>query len=221
MDFHFTPEQEALRQEVRAFLDARLDPALRKEIAESEHTPGPLAKALLAELGEKGWLGMGWPVEYGGQGRSMLDQFVFYEEFDKRNVHYGGLTITSLAMTLIRLASEEQKQAYLPKILKGELEICLGYSEPGAGSDLASLTTRAERDGDDYVINGQKVFTTGAHYSTHIWLLARTDPTAHKHKGLSLRHPRRDRAADLHHGGDSHQRGIPRRRAHPSEQPHR
>jgi len=186
MDFHFSPEQEVLRREVRAFLDENLTDELREEIEQGDHTPGPLGKALLHKLGEEGWLGLGWPEEYGGQGRSLLDQFVFYEEFDRERVHYGGLTLTSLAMTLIRLASDEQKQEFLPRILRGEVEFCLGYTEPGAGSDLASLTTRAERDGDEYVVNGQKVFTTGAHYSSHIWLLARTDPAAHKHKGCSL-----------------------------------
>lgn len=185
MDFHFTPEQEALRRQIRGFLDQHVTPAHRREY-DADHTPGPLSKALLRKLGETGWLGIGWPTEYGGQGRSMMDQVVFYEELEKDHVYYGDLTITSLAMALIRIGSEDQKKEFLPKILHGELSICLGYTEPGAGSDLASLKTRAVRDGDDYVLNGQKVFTTGAHYSSHIWLLARTDPRAPKHKGVSL-----------------------------------
>jgi alkylation response protein AidB-like acyl-CoA dehydrogenase len=172
MDFHFTPEQEALRRQVRDFLDQNVTPAHRREY-EGERTPGPLSKALLRKLGATGWLGIGWPKEYGGQGRSIMDQLVFYEELEKEHVYYGDLTITSLAMVLMRIGSEEQKKEFLPQILRGELSICLGYTEPGAGSDLANLKTRAVRDGDVYVINGQKVFTTGAQYSSHIWLLAR------------------------------------------------
>ncbi len=186
MDFRFTPEQEQFREQIRGFLAQHLSDELRAEIAASGHTPGPLGKQFLRLLGEHGWLGVGWPREYGGQGRSMIEQTIFYHELDLHDVHFGNLTITSLAMTLIKLASEEQKREYLPRILKGELEICLGYTEPGAGSDLAGITTRAERDGTDYLITGQKVFTTGAHYASHCWLLARSEPAAPRHKGLSV-----------------------------------
>lgn len=185
MDFHFTPEQEAFRREIRRFLDQHVTAETRAE-HDADHTPGPLSKALLRQIGAKGWLGIGWPTAYGGQGRSMMDQLVFYEEVERERVYYGDLTITSLAMALIRIGSEAQKKEYLPQILRGELSICIGYTEPGAGSDLASLKTRAVRNGDVFVINGQKVYTTGAHYSSHIWLLARTDPQAPKHKGVSL-----------------------------------
>ncbi|MFN8624410.1 MAG: acyl-CoA dehydrogenase family protein [Candidatus Binatia bacterium] len=185
MDFHFTPEQEAFRREIRKFLDQHVTPEIHAEY-DDNHTPGPLSKALLRQIAAQGWLGVGWPKEYGGQGRSMIEQLAFYEELDREHVYYGDLTITSLAMALIRIGSEAQKKEYLPRILRGELSICLGYTEPGAGSDLASLKTRAVRDGDVYVVNGQKVYTTGAHYSSHIWLLARTDPQATKHKGVSL-----------------------------------
>ncbi len=186
MDFRYSPEQEQFRQEIRRFLDENVTDALREEIATSGHSPGVLGKQFLRLLGARGWLGIGWPKEYGGQGRSMMEQSIFYHELDLQDILYGNMTIGSLAMTIIKLASEAQKQEYLPRILKGELEICLGYTEPGAGSDLASIITRAERDGEDYLITGQKVFTTGAHYSSHIWLLARTDPTAPRHKGLSV-----------------------------------
>ena len=186
MDFRFSAQQEQFRQDIRRFLAEHVSDALREEIATSGHSPGPLGKAFLRLLGEKGWLGIGWPTAYGGQGRSMIEQSIFYHELDLQDIHYGNLTISSLAMTLITLASEAQKQEYLPRILRGELEICLGYTEPGAGSDLASVTTRAVREGEEYVITGQKVFTTGAHYASHIWLLARTEPTAPRHKGLSV-----------------------------------
>lgn len=186
MDFRHTPEQERFREEIRQFLAENVSDELRHEIATSGHSPGPLGKRFLRLLGERGWLGIGWPREYGGQGRSMIEQTIFYHELDLQDIHYGNLTITSLAMALMRLATEEQKQTYLPRILGGELEICLGYTEPGAGSDLAGITTRAVRDGDDYLINGQKVFTTGAHYASHIWLLARSEPDAPRHRGLSV-----------------------------------
>ncbi len=186
MDFRYTPDQERFRDEIRSFLAANVSEALRLEIATSGHSPGPLGKAFLRLLGERGWLGVGWPCEYGGQGRSMIEQTIFYHELDLQDIHYGNLTITSLAMALMKLASEEQKRQYLRQILAGELEICLGYTEPGAGSDLAAIITRAVRNGEDYVINGQKLYTTGAHYASHIWLLARTDPEAPRHKGLSV-----------------------------------
>ncbi len=186
MDFRYTPEQERFREQIRSFLAEHVSEELRHEIATSGHSPGPLGKEFLRLLGERGWLGIGWPREYGGQGRSMIEQTIFYHELDLQDIHYGNLTITSLAMALMKLASEAQKQQYLSRILKGELEICLGYTEPGAGSDLAGITTRAVRVGDEYVINGQKVFTTGAHYASHIWLLARSEPDAPRHKGLSV-----------------------------------
>lgn len=186
MDFRYTPEQERFREQIRGFLAEHVSDELRHEIATSGHSPGPLGKQFLRLLGERGWLGIGWPREYGGQGRSMIEQTIFYHELDLQDIHYGNLTITSLAMALMKLASEEQKQQYLPRILSGELEICLGYTEPGAGSDLAGITTRAVRDGDEYVISGQKVFTTGAHYASHYWLLARSEPDAPRHKGLSI-----------------------------------
>ena len=186
MDFRFSAEQERFRLEIRKFLAENVTDELRAEIAISGHTPGVLAKSFLRLLGERGWLGIGWPKEYGGQNRSMIEQVIMYHELDLQDIHYGNLTITSLAMALIKLATDSQKQVYLPQILKGELEICLGYTEPGAGSDLASVITRAERDGEYYIINGQKVFTTGAHYASHIWLLARTNRDAPKHKGLSV-----------------------------------
>lgn len=148
--------------------------------------PGPETLAMRRKLGERGYLGIGWPEEYGGQGRPIDDQFVFYDEMEKNDIDFGGMTVTSLGMALVRVGSEEQKKEFLPKILRGEVEFCIGYTEPDAGTDLASLQTGAVRDGDEYIINGQKVFTTFAHHATHIWLLARTDSAAPKHRGCSL-----------------------------------
>ena len=124
MDFRYSAEQEQFRQQIRQFLDDNVSDALREEIAVSGHSPGPLATEFLKLLGKQGWLGIGWPKEHGGQGRSMIEQSIFYHELDLQDIHYGNLTITSLALTLIKLASEEQKQQYLPHILSGDLEIC-------------------------------------------------------------------------------------------------
>ncbi len=186
MDFGFTPEQEKLRQEIRQFLQENVTPELRAESQRQLGGPGPATWAMRRKLGEKGWLGIGWPKEYGGQGRSMMEQFIFFEEMERQRIDYGSMTVGSLAMALIRVGTEEQKREYLPPILQGRVDFCIGYTEPGAGTDLASLQTTAVRDGDDYLINGQKVFTTAAHHATHIWLLARTDATAPKHRGISL-----------------------------------
>jgi len=125
------------------------------------------------------------PRKYCGQGRGAIDQWLFLEEMDLENLPTGGLTLNSAGPTLMRVGSEEQKREYLPKILAGEIEFAIGYTEPNAGSDLASLQTRAAREGDSYAINGRQIYTSAAHHSTHIWLLARTDPNAAKHHGLS------------------------------------
>ncbi len=147
---------------------------------------GPAGKAFIRTMGERGYLGLSWPKEHGGQEKSLLYQFILWEEMARVNAPIPGLTWTSVAPTLIRVGTEEQKREFLPRILRGEIEICLGYTEPGSGSDLASLQFRAEEDGDDFVLNGQKMYTSSAHCSDYVWLLARTDPDAHKHKGLSL-----------------------------------
>ena len=133
-----------------------------------------------------GWAGIGWPVEYGGQGRSAIEQFVFFDESMRAGVPVPMLTINSVAPTIMRYGSDEQKQFFLPKILAGDIHFCIGYSEPGAGTDLASLTTRAVRDGDEYVINGQKMWTSLAADADYCWLAVRTNPEVKKHQGISL-----------------------------------
>ncbi|MBI2872735.1 MAG: acyl-CoA dehydrogenase family protein [Chloroflexi bacterium] len=184
MEFRFTIEQEAFRQEVRQFLRERWEPV---PFPERNHVEiSPKEQQLVRQVAEKGWLAMGWPVEYGGQGRSFLDQFIWQEELGYAGAWFPDTALNLIGPTLIRVGTEEQKRDYLPPILKGEIEFALGYTEPTGGSDLAALQTRAVEDGDDYVINGQKMFTSAAHYATHIWLLARTDPTQPKHRGLSV-----------------------------------
>ncbi|HEV3110714.1 MAG TPA: acyl-CoA dehydrogenase family protein [Candidatus Binataceae bacterium] len=186
MDFSLTPEQEAFQKQVGQFIHEHLTPELRDEVEREQYAIGPLGKKFVRLMGQQGWLGIGWPKEYGGQGRGAIDQWLFLEEMAAENLPTGGLTLNSAGPTLMRVGSERQKQEYLPKILTGEIEFAIGYTEPNAGSDLASLQTRAVREGDSYIINGQKIYTSAAHHSTHIWLLARTDFKAPKHRGISI-----------------------------------
>jgi alkylation response protein AidB-like acyl-CoA dehydrogenase len=137
-------------------------------------------------MGTDGWLGIGWPKEYGGQGRSPVEQFIFFDEATRAGAPVPLVTLNTVGPTLMTFGTEEQKERFLPPILRGEMHFAIGYTEPGAGTDLASLRTRAVRDGDEYVVNGNKVFTTGAHDADFIWLATRTDPDAPKHKGISI-----------------------------------
>ncbi len=153
--------------------------------------PGPEAggdayRDLVRQMGTDGWLGVGWPKEYGGQGRTPAEQFVFYDEAQRAGVPMPLVTLNTVGPTLMRFGSDEQKAYFLPRILAGELHFAIGYTEPAAGTDLASLRTRAVRDGDQYVVNGQKVFTTGGNDADWVWLACRTDPDAPKHKGISI-----------------------------------
>jgi alkylation response protein AidB-like acyl-CoA dehydrogenase len=143
-------------------------------------------RAVVRQMGADGWLGIGWPKEYGGQGRSQIEQFIFFDESMRAGAPVPMLTINTVGPTLMRHGSDEQKRFFLPKILKGEIHFCIGYTEPSAGTDLASLTTRAVRDGDSYVINGQKIFTSLAGDADYVWLATRTNPDAPKHEGISI-----------------------------------
>jgi alkylation response protein AidB-like acyl-CoA dehydrogenase len=137
-------------------------------------------------MGHDGWLGVGWPVEYGGQGRGYVEELIFLDECRRAQAPIPLVTLNTVGPTLQQFGSDEQKDTFLPMILRGEVHFAIGYTEPGSGTDLASLRTRAVRDGDSYVINGQKIFTTGAHDADYIWLAARTDPDAPKHKGITI-----------------------------------
>lgn len=185
MDFRLTPEDEAFRREVAEFLDRELTPEVREEF-EERGLPGRLYYQFMRKVGEKGWLGMTWPPEYGGQGRLPLHRFIFIEELAKRGVEYRNIAESIVGPTLILYGTEEQRKKYLPKIARGEAVFCLLYSEPHAGSDLASLELRAERKDGGYVLSGQKLFSSEADIADHAWVAARTDPTAPKHKGISL-----------------------------------
>ena len=181
----YDESQEALRRELRAYYEKLLTPEIRAELARS-HGIGKTMREVVRQMGRDGWLGIGWPKEYGGQGRSEIEQFVFFDESMRARAPIPMLTINTVGPTLMHNGSEEQKKFFLPKILAGEVHFCIGYSEPGAGTDLAALTTRADRDGDDFVINGQKLWTSLASDADYCWLAVRTDQQAPKHGGLSM-----------------------------------
>jgi len=151
-----------------------------------DYGDGGAYKELVRQLGRDGWLALGWPAEYGGQDRSMLDQLIFLDEASIAGVPVPFLTINTVGPTIMRFGTPEQKERFLPAIAAGEVHFSIGYSEPGAGTDLASLRTRAVRDGDTYVINGQKMWTSLIQYADYVWLACRTDPEAPRHKGLSI-----------------------------------
>lgn len=187
MDYTFNADQQAFREEVREFIRARLTNELRVEIGEHPRKgPGPHLKKLHHEMGERGWLTISWPAEYGGGGKPISYSYILSDEAEYEHIVLPTVAMQMVGPTLMKMGSEEQKREFLPRVMRGEIEFALGYTEPNAGSDLASLMTRAVRDGDDYVINGQKVYTTHAHYATHIWLATRTDVDAPKHRGITL-----------------------------------
>ena len=185
MELAYTPEQERLRQEIRAYFADLMTPEVEAEVAQGE-TGGPACLEAVRKMGRDGWLGIGWPTEYGGQGRTDVEQFIFFNESWRVSAPIPFLTINTVGRTIMEYGSEAQKQFFLPKILAGELHFSIGYTEPGAGTDLASLTTRADKDGDEWRINGQKIYTSLASYADYIWLAARTDQEAPKHKGISI-----------------------------------
>ena len=181
----YTQEQEALREELCDYYGKLLTPDVQ-EALHREHGAGEATRAIVRQMGEDGWLGIGWPLEYGGQGRSEVEQFIFFDESMRSGAPIPMLTTNTVGPTIMRHGSDGQKRSFLPRILKGQIHFCIGYTEPNAGTDLAALVTRAERDGDEYVINGQKIFTSLASDADYIWLATRTDPRAPKHDGLSL-----------------------------------
>jgi alkylation response protein AidB-like acyl-CoA dehydrogenase len=185
MNFAFSPAEEAFRAEVRAFLEENVDERVLGELHHGYYA-GPHAKAFWRKLAEKGWLRLSWPEEYGGTPGSMMYQYVLATELARAGGLAVGNSIAIAAPVLFHFASERLKAELLPRIARGEVEFTLGYTEPEVGSDLAALQTRAVRAGDAYVVNGQKRFTSQAHFADYIWLAARTDPNAPKHRGISL-----------------------------------
>jgi hypothetical protein len=185
MHIDLSPEQRELQLELRAYFAALMTPERRAGLTGGE-AGGEAYRAVVRQMGTDGWLGVGWPKEYGGKGLTALEQYIFFDEANRAGVPMPLVTLNTVGPTLRTFGSDEQKREYLPKILAGEIHFAIGYSEPGAGTDLAALRTRAIRDGDEYVINGQKVFTTGGHDADVVWLACRTDPDAPKHKGISI-----------------------------------
>ncbi|MEU0535046.1 acyl-CoA dehydrogenase family protein [Amycolatopsis tolypomycina] len=188
MRIDYTPEQQALAAELREYFAELMTPERRAGLRSGggEYGDGVAYKEIVRQLGKDGWLALGWPPEYGGQGRSMLDQLIFTDEAAVAGVPVPFLTVNTVGPTIMRYGTEDQKAFYLPKIAAGELHFSIGYSEPEAGTDLASLRTRAERDGDEYVVTGQKMWTSLIEYADYVWLAVRTDPSAKKHRGLSM-----------------------------------
>ena len=185
MYLDYTDEQRSLRDELRRYFADLMTDEVREALI-GAHETSPVRREIFRQLGRDGMLGIGWPQAYGGQGRSVIDQFIFFDEAQRSGCPMPFVTLNTVGPTLMAHGSEEHKAAYLPGILTGDIEFAIGYSEPGAGTDLASLTTRAVRDGDEWVINGQKIFTSGANEADYIWLACRTNPDAPKHKGISI-----------------------------------
>lgn len=187
MELHYSPEEEAFREEVRQFLKEKLPPDLSAKVKADQTPSKEDIERWQQILNEKGWLAQHWPVEYGGTGWSPIQRHIFEEEAAAAGtppVMPFGLSM--VAPVIIRFGTEEQKQYYLPRILNGEHWWCQGYSEPGSGSDLASLKTRAVRDGDHYIVNGQKTWTTLGQYANMIFCLVRTDPEVKQQEGISF-----------------------------------
>ena len=185
MDLRETVEQQALRSELRDYF-ARLLPDDERRTAGEQGAGGPRFREIVRQLGRDGWLGIGWPREYGGRGLGAEEQFVFFDEVQRAGVPFPLVTVNTVGPALMAFGTEEQKRTYLPGMLTGEIVFAIGYTEAEAGTDLASLQTKAVRDGDEFVVNGQKVFTTGGNTADYVWLACRTDPQAPKHEGISI-----------------------------------
>ncbi|WP_109002452.1 acyl-CoA dehydrogenase family protein [Streptomyces rishiriensis] len=185
MHLDHTPEQLRLRTELRAYF-AELVP----DNAYARHADPAAAKRFyrrtIRRLGEDGWLGVGWPKEYGGRGLTPIEQFVFFDEAAQAGVPLPLMALNTVGPTIMRYGTDEQKSYFLPKILAGEIDFAIGYSEPDAGTDLAALKTRAVREGDEYVVHGQKIWTTNGDTADWVWLAVRTDPEAPPHKGITM-----------------------------------
>jgi alkylation response protein AidB-like acyl-CoA dehydrogenase len=188
MHIALSEEHQRLRSELRDYFARLITPERRAALAATTGEFGDVEtyKTLIRQLGADGWLGIGWPEEYGGQNRSMLEQLIFSDEAAIAGIPIPHLTLNTVGPTIMRFGTDAQKSALLPAILKGEMHFSIGYSEPASGTDLASLTTRARLDGDEWVISGQKMWTSLIQYADYVWLACRTDPDLPRHKGLSI-----------------------------------
>jgi 3-oxocholest-4-en-26-oyl-CoA dehydrogenase alpha subunit len=188
MRISYTPDQEELRRELRSYFTELITPERRAALSSTsgEYGTANVYRETVAEMGRDGWLALGWPKEYGGQARSAMDQLIFTDEAAIAGAPVPFLTINSVAPTIMAFGSDEQKKFFLPKIASGDLHFAIGYSEPDAGTDLANLRTTAVRDNDDYVVNGQKMWTSLIQYADYVWLAVRTNTEAKKHRGISV-----------------------------------
>jgi alkylation response protein AidB-like acyl-CoA dehydrogenase len=180
-----SPEAKALRKELRAYFAELITEADRRDLVHQTEG-GPTFSRLLRQMGRDGWLGLGWPKEYGGRGEDPEALFVFYDEAIRANAPISLVTLNTVAPALMKHGTKEQKEYFLPRILAGELIFAIGYTEPDAGTDLAALQTRARIEGDELVIDGNKIFTSAGIYADWIWLAVRTDPDAPRHQGISI-----------------------------------
>jgi alkylation response protein AidB-like acyl-CoA dehydrogenase len=184
MFLDLTDSQRALRDELRAYFADLLSPGERAAMLTERH--GAVYREVVRRMGRDGWLGVGWPAEYGGRGLGQVEEQIFANEAARADVPLPAVTLQTVGPTLQAHGTQEQKDFFLPRILAGEIHFAIGYTEPEAGTDLAALRTRAVLTGDAYVVNGQKVFTTGAHDADYIWLACRTAPDAPRHQGISI-----------------------------------
>lgn len=180
----FTPKQENLRGQIREYFENLMTPERKRSLIGVYQ--GKEYKETIRQIGKDGWLGVGWPSEYGGHGFTALEQLIFVDEARRTGAPLPFVTLNTVGPALMVHGTDEQKGQFLPRILAGDIHFAIGYSEPNAGTDLAALATKAERNGDEYVVNGTKMFTSGAGDADYIWLAARTDPTVKKHKGITM-----------------------------------
>ena len=184
-NLELTEEQRAFKDEVRSYFSGLVSPEDRLEMMSDRH--GEAYHRIIRQMGDDSWMGVGWPKEYGGKGLGGIEQQIFANEAARGDVHLPAVTLQTVGPTLQAYGTEKQKDMFLGRILAGDVHFAIGYSEPDAGTDLASLRDhRATRDGDHYVVNGQKMWTTGGHAADYVWLAVRTDPDAPKHKGISV-----------------------------------
>ena len=184
MFIELTDEQRALQSELRTYFGALVDPVETETMLTTRH--GAVFRDVVKRMGRDGWMGVGWPTEFGGRGFGDVEQTIFANEAARKDIPLPSVTLQTVGPTLQEYGTPAQKEFFLPRILAGDVHFAIGYTEPDAGTDLAALRTTAVRDGDHYVVNGQKVFTTGGHDADYVWLACRTDPTAHRHKGISI-----------------------------------
>jgi alkylation response protein AidB-like acyl-CoA dehydrogenase len=186
MEIALTTEQRELQSELREYFTTLMTPERRANSSSAEFEENLAYKDLIRQIGSDDWLGVGWPTQYGGKGFTAIEQYIFFNESQAAGCPIPFLTTNTVGPTIRDFGTDEQKQFFLPKILAGDMHFSIGYSEPEAGTDLASLQTRAVRDGDEWVINGQKLYTSLAYNADYVWLATRTDPDAPGHKGITM-----------------------------------